>query len=88
MVHRKTIRLAVAGAALTLLTAWSGTESESGASVEIESGQLVRPGREIEYSRDGVSQTLDVDSIRRSGSSVEIEGTDGSGNSVTLEMDN
>lgn len=80
-------RLAIAASILMTLTAWSGTDSGSGSSVEIESGQTVRPGREIEYSKDGVSQTMDVDSIRRSGRSVEIEGTDSSGNSVTLEMD-
>lgn len=80
-------RMVIAAAILTTLTAWSGTESGSGSSVEIDSGQLVRPGREIEYSKDGVSQTMDVDSIRRFGGSVEIDGTDSSGNSVTLEMD-
>jgi len=69
--------------------AWDGTNSNTGSSVEIERGQLVRPGRTVEVydSTDGYKQ-YDVDSIRRSGRTVEIEATDSAtGESTTLEMD-
>lgn len=69
--------------------AWDGTHSETGNTIEIEKGQTVRSGREIEFFDYGTGgyRTMDVDSVRRSGSSVEIEGTDANGNSVTLDMD-
>lgn len=66
--------------------AWSGTD-QNGNSVEIGRGELVRPNRDIEVEIDGETQNLSVDSIRRFGGRVEIEGTDDNGNSVTLDMD-
>ena len=69
--------------------AWDGTNSNTGSSVEIERGQLVRPGRTVEVydSTEGYKE-YDVDSIRRSGRTVEIEATDSAtGESTTLEMD-
>jgi hypothetical protein len=69
--------------------AWDGTNSNTGSSVEIERGQLVRSGRTIEVydSTEGYKE-YDVDSIRRSGRTVEIEATDpATGESTTLEMD-
>ena len=69
--------------------AWDGTNSNTGSSVEIERGQLVRPGRTVEVydSTEGYKE-YDVDSIRRSGRTVEIEATDSAtGESSTLEMD-
>lgn len=66
--------------------AWSGTD-QNGNSVEIGRGELVRPNRDIEVEIDGESRNLSVDSIRRYGNRVEIEGTDDNGNSVTLDMD-
>ncbi|WP_029586376.1 DUF5334 family protein [Bradyrhizobium sp. URHD0069] len=72
-----------------LAVAWDGTNTTTGSSVEIERGQLVRSGRTIEVydSIEGYKE-YDVDSIRRSGSTVEIEATDSaSGESTTLEMD-
>ncbi|MCK9215759.1 MAG: DUF5334 family protein [Rhodoferax sp.] len=55
--------------------AWDGYDYESGNYVEIEEGQLVRPGREIEYVDydKGEYRYCDVESIRDSGSSVEVE---------------
>ena len=61
----------------------------TGSSVEIERGQLVRSGRTIEVydSTEGYKE-YDVDSIRRSSRTVEIEATDSAtGESTTLEMD-
>jgi hypothetical protein len=66
--------------------AWSGTD-QNGNSVEIGRGETVRPGRDIEVEIDGNSTSLSVDSIQRRGGRVEIEGTDDSGNSVTLDME-
>jgi hypothetical protein len=69
--------------------AWDGTNSNTGSSVEIERGQLVRPGRTVEvYDGTEGYKEYDVDSIRRSGRTVEIEATDSvTGESTTLEMD-
>lgn len=69
--------------------AWDGTNSETGDSVEIERGETVRRGRSIDYYDYGSGgyRSLDVDSVQRRGRSVEIEGTDDDGNSVTLEME-
>jgi len=66
--------------------AWSGTDQD-GNSAEIGRGELVRPGRDIEVEIDGETRNLSVDSMRRYGGRVEIEGTDENGNSVTLDMD-
>ncbi|WP_286134506.1 DUF5334 family protein [Methylobacterium sp. Leaf123] len=68
---------------------WDGTNSETGDSIEIGRGETVRRGRSIDYYDHGSGdyRSLDVDSVRRRGNSVEIEGTDDAGNSVTLEMD-
>lgn len=55
--------------------AWEGYDYEKGTSVEIEKGNLVRPGEEIEfYDYDkGEYRYGDVESINRYGSSVEVE---------------
>jgi len=69
--------------------AWDGTNSNTGSSVEIDRGQLVRSGRSIEVydSTEGYKE-YDIDSIRRSGRTVEIDATDSAtGESTTLEMD-
>jgi len=69
--------------------AWDGTNSGNGNAVQIERGQTVRQGREVEFYDYGAGtyRTFDVDSVRQSGGGVEVEGTDSSGNAVTLEMD-
>ncbi|WP_461655131.1 DUF5334 family protein [Methylorubrum aminovorans] len=69
--------------------AWDGSDGSSGNSVEIEKGQTVRRGREVEFYDHGTGsyRTIDVDSVHRRGRGVEIEGTDSDGNSVTLDMD-
>jgi hypothetical protein len=70
--------------------AWDGTDQDSGDSVEIEQGNLVRSGENIEYydSGKGEYRTGDVESITRYGSTVEVEITDDeSGETRTLEME-
>lgn len=69
---------------------WDGYDYEKGSYVEIEKGQLVRKGREIEVYDygSGAYRDVEVESIRRVGSKVEIEVTDSAtGESSTLEMD-
>ena len=70
--------------------AWDGYDAESGESVEIGQGNLVRPGENIEvYNNDtGEYSDVGVESIQRSGSSVEVEVYDyDSGEYRTLDMD-
>ena len=71
--------------------AWDGQDAETGASVEIEKGNLVRPGETIEYyDHDvGAYKEGEVQSIDGSGSSVDVEVQDPeTGETRTLEMDN
>jgi hypothetical protein len=71
-------------------SAWDGTNTNTGAAVEIEQGQLVRSGQTIEVydSTEGAYKNYDVDGITRYGATVEIEATDSTtGESTTLEMD-
>ena len=70
--------------------AWDGTDTETGQSVEIGKGNLVRPGRDIEVYDYGAGEYRDVtvESIRRYGSTVEVEVYDyESGEYRTLEME-
>lgn len=70
--------------------AWDGYDSESGSSVEIGQGNLVRPGESIEvYDYDsGEYRDVDVESIQRYGSTVEVEVYDHeSGEYRTFEME-
>lgn len=70
--------------------AWDGYDNEKGSYVEIEKGNLVRSGQEIEiyeYST-GEYKDVEVESVRSSGSGVELEVYDlESGNYRTLDMD-
>ena len=70
--------------------AWDGWDGSSGANVEIERGTLVRPGENIEYydySR-GEYRSVEVESIRQYGSSVEVEVFDSdAGEYRILDMD-
>ena len=70
--------------------AWDGTDNETGNSVEVEKGQLVRTGNGIEYydSSTGEYHSGTVESINRYGSTVEVEVTrDDNGETHTLEME-
>jgi hypothetical protein len=69
---------------------WDGIDSETGAQVEIEKGNLVRSGRDIEvYDHDtGEYHDITVEDIDRRGGSVEIEGYDNNtGEYRTFEFD-
>jgi len=69
---------------------WDGVDSESGYDIEIEGGNLVRPGEDIEVYDYGSGSYKDVEvqSINRSGSSVEVEVYDSeSGEYRTFEME-
>lgn len=90
--HRGVMRPAILVLSLlvgTAASAWDGTDTGTGSIVEIEKGQTVRQGNEVEFFDYGTGsyRSLDVDSVRESGGSVEVEGTDSSGNAITLEMD-
>lgn len=69
---------------------WDGYDYEKGAYVEIEKGNLVRPGKDIEiydYST-GEYKEVEVQSIEDHGSSTEVEIFDpSSGEYRTLDMD-
>lgn len=70
--------------------AWDGVDAQTGASVEIGKGNLVRSGQEIEIydSNTGGYRDVEVQSIQRSGGSVEVEVYDNdSGEYRTFEME-
>lgn len=79
--------LSIPGAAF----AWDGYDYENGNYVEVERGNLVRQGREIEvydYGENGGHKNFEVESIQRRGSKVELEVRDTStGEYRTFEMD-
>ena len=91
-------RWVIAGALGALLIAvavpalaWDGTD-ENGNSVEIDSGNLVRTGGDIEYYNyaDGNYHEATVDSVYRAGSEVVIDVTDddtGYSHELTMEDD-
>lgn len=69
--------------------AWDGTDSD-GSSVEIDQGNRVKAGESIDYFNydDGEYHSATVDSVDRSGSSVDVDVTDdSSGDNTTLDMD-
>lgn len=70
--------------------AWDGVDSNTGDSVEIGKGNLVRPGQDIEIYDWGSGEYRDVEvqSIQDNGGSVEVEVYDTeSGEYRTLEME-
>lgn len=70
--------------------AWDGYDYESDSDVEIDKGNLVRPGQDIElYDYDsGEYRDVEVQSIRGSGSRTEVEVYDyDSGEYRTLDME-
>ena len=56
------------------VVAWDGYDYDKGTYVEIDEGNLVRSGEEIEVYEYGEGyKYFDVESIERSGSTVELE---------------
>lgn len=73
-----------------LSNAWDGYDSETGSPVEIEKGNLVRKGSDIEYYdyNDGEYKSVEVQNIQRRGSTVEVEVYDNeTGEYRILEME-
>jgi len=71
--------------------AWDGFDYNSGGYVEIEKGNLVRPGMDIEIYdyNTGNYHDVTVDSIQGSGAGVEVNVYDNTlGDYRTLDMDN
>lgn len=87
-------RFALVAAALSVLVAtpvaaWDGVDTSTGDDVEIERGNLVRSGRDIEVYDYATGQYHDVtvEDINRFGSTVEIEVYDNTtGETRTLEF--
>ena len=71
--------------------AWSGTDSETGNSIDVEEGNTVRSGNTIDYYYDyneGEYHSFEVDSVRSSSFGTEIDGYDSeTGEYKTLDMD-
>jgi hypothetical protein len=70
--------------------AWSGKNVETGTDIEIEEGNLVRVGEDIEiYDYDNNEyKTVEVEDVTRYGDSVEIETYDyKTGETETFEME-
>lgn len=70
--------------------AWDGYDSENGVNVEIDKGNLVREGNDIEFYDSGTGEyrTGEVQSIERSGSTVDVEVIDSeTGETRTFEME-
>ncbi len=70
--------------------AWDGYDYEKGSYVEIDKGNLVRSGNNIEIYDDstGEYKNVEVESVHDGGSTVEVEVYDSeTGESRTLEMD-
>jgi hypothetical protein len=90
--NMRSLRLALAGLLLSssVSVGWDGIEVETGNSVEIESGNLVRTGKDIEVydATAGKYRSVTVESIDRSGGTVEVEVYDhDSGEYTNFEMD-
>lgn len=74
----------------TTASAWSGSDTSTAGSIEIESGNLVRQGETIEFydSDSGDYRSADVESINSYGGTTEVEVYDhDSGEYRTFEMD-
>lgn len=87
-------RFLLAVAALSLSAsfamAWDGVDSDTGDSIEIGKGNLVRSGRDIQIYDHGSGEYRDVtvEDINRNGSTVEIEVYDNdTGEYRTFEME-
>lgn len=74
----------------TAALSWDGTNAETGDCVEIERGNLVRSGEEIEVydCASGSYRYLEVEDVDGSGYGVEIEAYDPeTGEYIYLEME-
>ena len=86
----KKIAIIMALALPAIANAWDGYDYEKGSYVEIEKGNLVRPGKDIEIYdfETGEYKEVEVQSIRGTGSGAEVEVYDyESGEYRTLDME-
>jgi hypothetical protein len=74
---------------VTSASAWDGYDYENGTYVEIDKGNLVREGHNIEiYDYSGGYKDVEVTGISRSGGEVEVEVYDSkTGQHRTLSME-
>ena len=87
---KRVILLVVAAGLSEPAYGWDGTDTETGASIEIGKGNLVREGRDIEIydAETGNYRDVTIEGINRYGSGVEIEVYDSeSGEYRTFEME-
>lgn len=78
------------GVLSTSVSAWDGVDYDTGNYIEIEKGNTVRRGNDIEIFDYGTGQyhDVEVESIRRYGNSVEVEVYDWETNEYrTFEME-
>ena len=74
----------------SVVSSWDGYDYDRGSYIEIDKGNLVRPGNDIEIYDYGTGEYKDVEveSINRYGHSTEVEVYDRStGEYRTFEMD-
>ena len=86
----RTLLIALALCIAAPASAWDGTDTDTGGSVEIEKGNLVRTGRDIQIYDDeaGEYRDVQVENMTTTGSGVEIEVYDyDSGEYRILEME-
>ena len=87
--NKKTLLLSSLLCIPSISSAWDGYDYNSGTYIEIDRGNLVREGNDIEYFDYGTGyQYGEVTNIDSYGSSVEVEVYDyNSGEYRTFEMD-
>lgn len=86
----KTIVIVLALTMSPLANAWDGYDYQQGSAVEIDKGNLVRPGSVIEIYDygDGQYKDVEVQSVRGRGFGAEVEVLDiETGELRTLDMD-
>lgn len=84
------VALALCVLSATYGMAWSGYDYQNGTYVDIDKGNLVRPGTTIDiYDYSSGYKSVDVESVRSTGlGTVEVEVYDyDSGEHRTIEMD-
>ncbi|MGH8381769.1 DUF5334 family protein [Pseudomonas sp.] len=88
------MRLYLAAIALSVFAtsavAWTGSDSDTAGTIEIESGNLVRQGETIDFydSDSGDYRSADVESVNSDGGTTEVEVYDhDAGEYRTFEMD-
>lgn len=68
-------KILMIGLFATSLFSWSGYDYDNGSDIEIDKGNLVRSGKDIEYYdyKDSEYRDAQVNNIRSYGNSIEVE---------------